>query len=53
MNNMKRQKERTLKDESPRSEGVQHATGEEWRAITNGSKKNEDASVEMKMPKWK
>ena len=31
MNNMKRQKERTLKDESPRSEGVQHATGEEWR----------------------
>ena len=31
MNNMKRQKERTLKDESPRSEGVQHVTGEEWR----------------------
>ena len=43
----------TLEDEPLRSEGVIYATGEEWRAITNGSKKNEDASVEMKMPKWK
>ena len=47
MNNMKRQKERTLKDESPRSEGVQHATGEEWRAITSSSRKNE-----VDGPKW-
>ena len=30
-----RQKDVTLEDESPRSEGVQYATGEEWRAITN------------------
>ena len=29
MNSMKRQKERTLKDELPRSVGVQYATGEE------------------------
>ena len=43
----------TPEDEPPKSEGVRYATGEEWRAITNGSKKNEDASVEMKMPKWK
>ena len=31
MNNMKRQKDRTLKDELPRSVGTQYATGEEWR----------------------
>ena len=37
--NMKRQKDRTLKDELPRSVGVQYATGEEWR---NNSRKNED-----------
>ena len=28
-------------DESPRVEGVQYTTGEEWRAITNSSSKNE------------
>ena len=32
---MKRQKDRTLEDETPRLEGVQYATGEEQRAITN------------------
>ena len=39
MNSMKRQKDRTLKDELPRSVGLQHATGEEWR---NNSRKNEE-----------
>ena len=39
MNNMKRQKE----DEPLRLEGVQYATGEEQRAITNSSRKNEAA----------
>ena len=38
MNNMKRQKERTLKDELPRSVGAQYATGDQWR---NNSRKNE------------
>ena len=38
MNNMKRQKDRTLKDELPRSVGAQYATGDQWR--TN-SRKNE------------
>ena len=38
MNSMKRQKDMILKDELPRSEGIQHATGEERRAITNGSR---------------
>ena len=31
----------------PRSEGIQYATGEEQRAITNSSRKNEEAE-----PKW-
>ena len=44
INSMKRQKGMTLDDEAPRSEGVQHATaGEEWKAITNSSRKNEVA----------
>ena len=33
MNSMKRQKDRTLKDELPRSVGVQYATGDQWRNI--------------------
>ena len=37
MNSMKSQKDRTLKDELPRSVGAQYATGEEWR---NNSRKN-------------
>ena len=31
MNNMKRQKDRTLKEELPRSVGAQYATGDQWR----------------------
>ena len=37
MNSMKRQKDRTKKDELPRSEGTQYATGDQWR---NNSRKN-------------
>ena len=36
---MKRQKDRTLKDELPRSVGAQYATGDQWR---NNSRKNEE-----------
>ena len=39
MNTMKRQKDRTLKDELPRSVGAQFATGDQWR---NNSRKNEE-----------
>ena len=39
MNSMKRQKDRTLKDELPRLAGAQYATGEQWR---NNSRKNEE-----------
>ena len=39
MNSMKRQKDRTLKDELPRSVSAQYATGDQWR---NNSRKNEE-----------
>ena len=39
MNSMKRQFDRTLKDELPRSAGAQYATGDQWR---NNSRKNEE-----------
>ena len=45
MNSMKRQKDRTLKDEFPRSVGAQYATGEEWR---NRSRKNEEMETKQK-----
>ena len=37
-NNMKRQKDSTLKDELPKSVGAQYATGDQWR---NNSRKKE------------
>ena len=45
MNSMKRQKDRTLKDELPRSVGVQYATGGQWR---NNSRKNEEMEPKQK-----
>ena len=39
MNSMKRQKDRTMKDELPRLVGAQYATGEKWR---NSSRKNKE-----------
>ena len=45
MNSIKRQKDRTLKDELSRSVSAQYATGEEWR---NNSRKSEEME-----PKWK
>ena len=45
MNSMKREKDRTLKDELPRLVGAQYATGEEWR---NRSRKNEEMEPKQK-----
>ena len=39
MNSMKSQKDRTVKDELPRSVGAQYATGDQWR---NNSRKTEE-----------
>ena len=41
INSMKRQKDITPEDQIPRLIGVQYASGEEWREITNSSRKNE------------
>ena len=41
MISMKRQKDMIPEDEPSRLEGVQYATGEEWRTITNSSRNNE------------
>ena len=45
MNSMKRQKDRTLKDELPRSVGAQYAPRDEWR---NNSRKNEKMEPKQK-----
>ena len=45
MNSMQRQKDRTLKDEFPRSVGAQYATGEQWK---NNSRKNEETEPKQK-----
>ena len=45
MNSMKRQKDRTLKDELSRSVGAQYATGDQWR---NNSRKNEEMKLKQK-----
>ena len=47
MNSIKRQKDRTLKDELSRSVGAQYATGDQWR---NNSRKNEEMEPKQKHP---
>ena len=45
MNSMKRQNDRILKEELPRSVGAQYATGDQWRNI---SRKNEGMEPKQK-----
>ena len=45
MNNMKRQKDRTLKDELPKSVDAEYATGDQWR---NNFRKNEETVPKQK-----
>ena len=45
MNSMKRQNDRILKEEFPRSLGAQNATGDQWR---NNSRKNEGMEPKQK-----
>ena len=45
VDSMKKQKERTLKEELPRSVGAQYATGEEWG---NSIRKNEETEPKQK-----
>ena len=45
MNSMKRQNDRIMKGELPRSAGAQFAAGDEWR---NNSRKNEKTEPKQK-----
>ena len=45
MNSMKRQKDRTLKDELPRLVGAQYTTGDKWR---KKFRKNEEMEPKQK-----
>ena len=45
MNSTKRQKDRTLKEELPRSVDAQHATGDQWR---NNSRENKEMESKQK-----
>ena len=45
MNSMKKQSDRILKEERPRSVGAQYATGDQWR---NNSRKNERMEPKQK-----
>ena len=49
MNSMKRQREKTLKDELPMSVSDQYATGDQWR---NNSRKNEGMEPKKKQQFW-
>ena len=44
---MKRQKDRTLKDELPRLVGAKHAPGDQWR---NKSRKNKEMEPKQRHP---
>ena len=45
INSTKRQKDRTLKDELPRSVGAQYALGDQWR---NNSRRDEETEPKQK-----
>ena len=49
MKNIKRQKDRTLKDELPRSVGAQYVIGDQWR---NNSRKNEEMASKNNNQLW-
>jgi len=45
MNGMKRENDRILKEELPRSVGAQYVTGDQWR---NNSRRNEEMEPKQK-----
>ena len=47
MNSMKRQNDRILKEELPRSVSTQYAPGDQWR---NNSRKNEETELKQQHP---
>ena len=49
MNSIKRQKDRTMKDELPRSLGAQHATGDQWRNNSKRMKRQSQSKNNTKL----
>ena len=49
MNSMKRQKDRTLRDELSRSVGAQYATGDEWRIAPERMKKQSQSENDTQL----
>ena len=47
INSVERQKDMTLEEEPLRSEGIQYATGEKQRAMTNNCRQHEVAGIKF------
>ena len=52
MSSMKKQKDRTLKDELPRSLGAQYATGDQWRNNSRKSEGTEQSKDKIHSCEW-
>ena len=52
MNSMKRQKDRTLKDELPRLTGTPFATGENWRNNSRKDKRQSQSENNIQLWMW-
>ena len=52
MNSMKKQKDRTLKEELPRSGGAQNATGDGWRINSRKNKEMESTTNQNNTPSF-
>ena len=52
MNSVKKQKDKTLKDELSRSVGVQYATGDQWRIISERMKRQSQSKNNTQLWMW-
>ena len=52
MNSMKRQKDRTQKDELPRLVGVQYVTGDQWKIIPERMKRQSQSENNAQLWMW-
>ena len=52
MYSMKRQKDKTLKDELPRLVGAQYATGDQWRNYSRKTEETEPQKNNTQLGMW-
>ena len=52
MNSVKKQKDKTLKEELSRSVGVQYATGDQWRIISERTKRQSQSKNNTQLWMW-